>query len=96
MRADREEGQQRRRKVARPRHGLHVLRHFYASWLIDQGFAPKRVQELMGHSTIKLTLDTYGHLWPDNDAEAARFEAAEAALLALPSSWTRQGCNKSW
>ena len=70
--------------VARPRHGLHVLRHFYASWLIDQGFAPKRVQELMGHSTIKLTLDTYGHLWPDDAADAVRFEAAETELLTPP------------
>lgn len=69
------------RTVVRPRFGLHVLRHFFASWLIDQSFAPKRVQELMGHSTIKLTLDTYGHLWPDQEGEAARFTAAEAALL---------------
>jgi integrase len=67
--------------VARPRYGLHVTRHFYASWLIRQGVPPKRVQALMGHATIKLTLDTYGHLWPD-DADDAKLEAAEAALLS--------------
>ncbi|HEX2525289.1 MAG TPA: tyrosine-type recombinase/integrase [Geminicoccus sp.] len=68
--------------VARPRHGLHVTRHFYASWLINQGFSPKRVQTLMGHSTIKLTLDVYGHLWPDEDDDAARLAAAETALIS--------------
>ena len=68
--------------VVRARHGLHVLRHFYASLLINRGFPPKRVQSLMGHSTIKLTLDTYGHLWPDEAADTARLEAAEAALLS--------------
>ena len=67
--------------VVRPRYGLHVTRHFYASWLIAQGLPPKRVQALMGHSTIKLTLDTYGHLWPDT-ADDAKLEAAEAALLS--------------
>ena len=68
--------------VLRARYGLHVTRHFYASWLISQGFPPKRVQHLMGHSTIKLTLDTYGHLWPDDAGDAARLAAAEAALLS--------------
>jgi integrase len=48
--------------VTRPRYGLHVTRHFYASWLIAQGLPPKRVQALMGHSTIKLTLDIYAEI----------------------------------
>lgn len=78
----------------RRRYGLHVTRHFYASWLIEQGFTPKRVQELMGHSTIKLTLDTYGHLWPDHAADTARLAAAETALLSpavkLVATSTRQ------
>lgn len=67
--------------VTRPRYGLHVLRHFYASWLIGQGFAPKKVQAYMGHSTIKLTLDVYGHLWPDDASDTARLAEAETALL---------------
>ncbi len=70
--------------VIRPRYGLHVLRHFYASWLIHQGFAPKRVQSYMGHATIKLTLDTYGHLWPDDAADVERLAEAETALLQPP------------
>jgi integrase len=58
----------------------HRFRHFFASWLIDQGFGPKRVQALLGHSTIQLTYDVYGHLFPqENDHE--RFAAGELALV---------------
>ena len=52
-------------------YGLHRLRHFFASWCIngkDSGgreLPPKKVQELLGHSTIAMTLDLYGHLFPD-------------------------------
>jgi integrase len=60
--------------------GLHRYRHFFASWLIDQGFGPKRVQALMGHSTIQMTFDTYGSLFPQDD-DAERFAAGELALV---------------
>ena len=59
---------------------LHAYRHFYASWLIDQRFGPKRVQELMGHSSIQVTFDTYGHLFPQEN-DQAQFAAAERALV---------------
>lgn len=66
--------------------GLHALRHFYASWCInrieDGGLAlpPKSVQERMGHSSIVVTMDTYGHLFPSADEDAA-MSAAERVLL---------------
>jgi hypothetical protein len=41
-----------------PRYGLHSLRHAAASLFIEQGFSPKRVQALMGHSTIQMTFET--------------------------------------
>ena len=50
--------------------GLHALRHFYASWCInrkvDGGLEvpAKVVQERLGHSSITVALDTYGHLFP--------------------------------
>ena len=50
--------------------GLHALRHFYASWCINrldrggQGLPPKVVQERLGHSSIVMTMDPYGHLFP--------------------------------
>jgi len=66
--------------------GLHALRHFYAIWLLnpkDKGgmeLPMKIVQERMGHSSIVMTADTYGHLFPStNDQEA--LAAAEKALL---------------
>lgn len=67
--------------------GMHALRHFYASWCINRkedgglGLPPKVVQERLGHSTIAMTLDTYGHLFPRGD-DAAEMEAAEASFMA--------------
>ena len=58
----------------------HRLRHFFASWLIDQGFGPKRVQALMGHSSIAITFDVYGHLFPQED-DHDKFAAGELALI---------------
>jgi integrase len=60
--------------------GLHRYRHFFASWLIDQGFGPKRVQALMGHSSIQQTFDGYGHLFPQED-DHDRFAAGELVLV---------------
>ena len=57
-------------KEGNPLYGLHALRHFFASWCInakDSGgreLPPKAVQELLGHSTITMTLDIYGHMFP--------------------------------
>jgi hypothetical protein len=41
---------------------VHVLRHTYASLLIQNGESPKYIQEQLGHSSIKITMDIYGHL----------------------------------
>jgi integrase len=67
--------------------GLHALRHFYASWCINRrehgglGLDPKEVQERLGHSSITMTYDVYGHLFPrGNNAE--ELDAAEGAILA--------------
>lgn len=66
--------------------GLHSLRHFYASWCINPpslggiGLIPKAVQDRLGHSTIQMTMDTYGHLFPRGD-DSDVLAAAERALL---------------
>jgi integrase len=65
----------------KPLYGVHVLRHFAASLFIEQGFAPKRVQALMGHSSITITFDRYGHLFPTPEDDRARLEAAQLAVL---------------
>jgi integrase len=65
--------------------GLHALRHFYASSCINQeadgGLAlpAKVVQERLGHSSITVKLDTYGHLFPRGD-DSAKLAEAETRL----------------
>jgi integrase len=66
--------------LMRGKHSLHALRHFFCSWLIDRGKAPKDIQVQMGHSSLVMTLDRYGHLFPRQD-DAAEMATAEAALL---------------
>lgn len=44
---------------------LHDLRHSTASFLIAENIHPKKIQELLGHSSINITMDLYGHLMPD-------------------------------
>lgn len=58
--------------------GFHALRHFYASSLIRQACSVKVVQTHLGHATAAETLDTYSHLWPDDDD---RSRAAVDAVL---------------
>jgi integrase len=66
--------------------GMHKFRHFFASWCINReedggrGLPPKIVQELLGHSSIVMTLDVYGHLFPRADV-TRELAKAERALL---------------
>src|SRR3954462_4604986 len=50
---------------------LHDLRHAFATFLLDQGEELRTVMELLGHSTIRLTADTYGHVLPARARHAA-------------------------
>ena len=50
---------------------FHDLRHTCASLLIHQGESPKYVQKQLRHASIEMTFDTYGHLFPDENREAA-------------------------
>ncbi|BCA03505.1 integrase [Bradyrhizobium japonicum] len=65
--------------------GLHALRHFFASWCINREIdgglelPAKVVQERLGHSSITVTLDTYGHLFPRGD-DSAKLAEAESRL----------------
>jgi integrase len=66
--------------------GMHALRHFFASWCINRRvdggleLPLKVVQARMGHSTIALTADVYGHLFPRGD-DSAELAAAEKSFL---------------
>jgi integrase len=63
------------------RYRFHSLRHFAASWFIEQGFSPKRVQTMIGHSTIQMTFDVYGHLFPSLENDQEKLAKGEAALF---------------
>jgi integrase len=56
---------------------IHDLRHTAASLMIQAGYPPKMLQEIMGHASITTTLDLYGHLFPgDMDRYADRLDSA--------------------
>lgn len=57
-------------RVGLPGFRFHDLRHAHASMLISRNLHPKKVQERMRHSSIKITMDTYGHLYGEMDDEA--------------------------
>jgi len=74
------------RLVLVPKYGWHSLRHFFASWCLNRkengglGLLPKEVQERMGHSSIMVTMDTYGHLFkPESNKD--ELAVAEKALF---------------
>jgi integrase len=67
--------------------GLHALRHFYASWCINRKvdggleLPAKMVQERLGHSSITMTMDIYGHLFPSGD-DGEELAQAELRLIS--------------
>jgi len=77
------------------RRGPHQLRHTYASLLIAQGAHPKYIQEQLGHHSIQITMDLYGHLFEGDhrryvealdtvlDATARNPRATESRCLAI-------------
>jgi Site-specific recombinase XerD len=50
---------------------VHDLRHSHASMLIEMDFDPLEIAERLGHESVKTTLDTYSHLYPDKDKKLA-------------------------
>jgi integrase len=62
---------------------FHDLRHSHAALLIADGSHPKVIQARLGHSSIRTTLDTYGHLFEGLDEAAAdRLDASYQEALA--------------
>jgi integrase len=73
---------------------VYDLRHTCASLLIREGASVKAVQAQLGHATASMTLDRYGHLFPDElDQLAGRLEAARAAALEARAArvWPQGG-----
>ena len=68
----------------KPKYPLKDLRHVRASLEIDRQANPKEIKKLMGHSTIKITYDVYGHLFKDHeDRRAERANEIVRQLLAV-------------
>jgi integrase len=65
------------------KYGMHALRHACASLWIENGYNPKQIQKLMGHSSIKVTFDVYGHLFADAEADQRAAEAVQIRLLGV-------------
>jgi len=65
---------------------FHDLRHTAVALAIAQGAHPKAIQARMGHSSVQVTLDRYGHLFPELDADIADGldKAFRASLILLP------------
>jgi integrase len=73
--------------------GMHALRHFYASTLLDAGESIKAVSEYLGHADAGFTLRTYTHLMPNSEERTRK--AVDRVLLSgklaadgLVTAWT--------
>jgi integrase len=66
-----------------PRYRFHILRHAAASLFIKYlGWSPKRLQTVMGHASVSMTFDRYGHLFESVEADRADMAKIEAAVRA--------------
>jgi integrase len=74
------------KKNGKPKYALHAFRHFFASWCINRKaeggreLPVKVVQELLGHSSIVMTLDRYGHLFPGGHDRSELAKAVDTLL----------------
>ena len=75
--------------------GLHTLRHYFAAWSLTtadnggQGLTLKELQEQLGHATLAMTADTYGHLLPPQE-ETVRNRLAAAQAKMFPDGLATQ------
>jgi len=70
---------------------FHDLRHTYAAFCIASTADPYAVMRRMGHSSITVTYDTYGHLFPERDAQITASLEELFQRKNVDSVWTRSG-----
>ena len=70
------------RKDGKPKHGFHALRHAAASMMIEQNWPVKKIQAILGHSSITMTMDVYGHLFTRAEDDVELFGKMEEDLMA--------------
>jgi integrase len=71
-----------RAAIPHARYDFHALRHYAASAWIKQRVDLKRLTTWLGHSSVQMSLNVYGHLVKDDHADAAIVAATAAELLA--------------
>lgn len=72
--ATRQESLDRRcAEIAIPRFTFHAFRHTHASLLLNAGISYKELQYRLGHATLAMTMDIYGHLSKDKEKEAVSY-----------------------
>jgi integrase len=69
------------RKTTTPKYAMHAFRHAAASLFIEQNWTPKKIQTILGHSTIGMTFDVYGHMFPSQEDDQQAMAALSAGLL---------------
>lgn len=74
------------RRTGKARWTFHFLRHIYASQLIEMKLNPKQIQMRLGHGSVQMTLDTYGHLWRDTDKEILEVAEFERRMLGISTT----------
>ena len=80
-----------------PKLRLYDLRHSHASLLINEGVHAKKIAERLGHASITLTMDTYGHLFESSDRDSAEkmeqlFGAGSKKAPALTILQEKEAC----
>lgn len=69
-------------KDGEAKYGFHALRHACASLMIEQGWPVKKMQVVLGHCSITMTMDVYGHLFTRAEDDVELFEKMEQDLVA--------------
>ncbi|WP_169568162.1 tyrosine-type recombinase/integrase [Sneathiella limimaris] len=67
---------------SKPKFSFHCLRHAAASLYIEQSWSPKKIQSILGHSSINMTYDVYGHLFHDPSEDVELMAKMEQDLWA--------------
>jgi integrase len=75
----------------RPKYTMHTLRHTYVSLLIEEGLDSFLIKGIVGHRRISTTIDTYGHMFPENvTARRAVANVGERFGALLAPLWARE------
>src|SRR5436190_2162478 len=82
----------RHRAALSDRFRVNDLRHTAASLMIQAGYPPKMLQEILGHASITTTVDLYGHLYPgEMDRYAERLDGAAGQARPVMPIRPKQG-----